>query len=60
MAAVVQIIFDNVVMAKAFMSWLDNSGEQQYIEENDDCLSVRDFDYDYNHLRILTTSYDCE
>ena len=60
MAAVVQIIFDNVTMAKAFMAWLDNSGEQHYIEEQDDCLSVRDFDYDYNHLRILTTPYDCE
>ncbi len=60
MAAVVEIIFNDVTMAKAFMSWMENSGERHYTVESDDCLSVRDFDYDYNHLRILTTPYECE
>lgn len=60
MAAVVQIVFDDVKMARAFMTWLEESGEQHYFTENGDCLSVRDLEYSYEHLRILTTPYTCE
>jgi hypothetical protein len=61
MAAVVQIVFDDIKLAKAFMVWLDNIGEQQYFQDNDDdCVAVHEFDYDYNHLRILTTKKQCK
>jgi hypothetical protein len=61
MSAVVQVIFDDVNKARAFMRWLDNSGELRYFKELEDTCkeSVANFEYDYAHLRILTEGDLC-
>lgn len=58
----IKIQFANKKAAQHFMSWLSNSGEQQYwdsmeyreTKEDDDITSV-DFDYDFKKHTIKTT-----
>jgi DNA-binding MltR family transcriptional regulator len=60
MSAVLEIVFSDVTKLKAFMDWFNNSGEQYYFEDENDCDAVCEFDYDYNHRRIITKDYICE
>lgn len=52
MSAVIEIVFDTKKDAQTFMRWLDNSGEQEYLEQHD----VVEFEYNYEHLRIIAKS----
>lgn len=52
----VEIIFDNINKARLFMAWLSECGEQYYFDDvvDDACNSVSSFDYQWDHLRIIT------
>ena len=57
MSATVEIVFDSVETARAFMTWLEGQGEQDYFEYD---KNIRRFDYNYQHLRIIAVPDDKE
>lgn len=58
MSAVLEIIVmntdDDYAVLSSFMTWLDNSGEQDFWDATGkDCIH---FEYDYRHKRIIMTN----